>query len=113
MRELFRSPMEECFNDPDIRFLDDMKVKFRKNREVDRGMLMKMAGCMMTKIGFVNEEGEIMQETMKEKMGSKMKDFTKFDEMMEMCDKKMDTIDHTSLKLMECIKDFLDEKCGC
>lgn len=105
--------MEECLEEPDMIMTDDVKERMRKNKTVGTDMKMKMFKCIMTKMGYINEAGDIMEEVIKKDIGTRMTDMTKFTKMMEMCNKKMTTVGETALKLMECIRDFHDTMCGC
>lgn len=113
MRESLHKMSEKCVDDPMVKITDEMKEKVRKNEHLDEQTEMQMSRCIMMKMGYMNEAGQIMMEKMKETIGSEMRDPTKFDKMMKKCNKMMDEPMMTSRMLMKCISEFQAMECGC
>lgn len=113
MRENIHVMVDKCLDDPTMDIPDDMKDQIRRGMDMDVETRMKMAHCMMMKAHFVDKDGNINKEKIKEEIMPKMTDSGKFDEMMGMCNKKMDTPKMTSMTLMDCMRMFHDKKCGC
>lgn len=113
MNEKIHIYMDKCLDDPKMKITDDMKEKIRKHEKIDEEMMMKISRCMMTKVGYMNEAGEVMKDAMKKEIATKMRDPTKFDQMMDTCYKIMDTPGKTAMNMIGCARDYHDRNCGC
>lgn len=103
----------KCVDDQMVKITDEMKNAVHQDKEIDEETKTQLSRCIMMKMGFMNEAGQIMMEKMRETLESKMRDKSKFDEMMQKCNKMMDTPLMTAKDMMKCMRDFHDKQCGC
>lgn len=109
-----RQKVEDCVEEPKMELTPEMKEQYLKRKDLTDEMQMKMAKCMMIKMGFMNPEtDEFLKDAMKATMTPNMNDPTKFDKMMETCYKIKDSPGLTARKMLECWIDFYDSQCGC
>lgn len=105
--------MNKCLEDPEMKFPEDTTEKLRHPGKADSDLLEKMSLCIMQKMGYMSENGVVQHNVVQQSIKPMMKEPSKFDKLMEMCDKTLETPGKTAAGMLSCVRSFHQKYCGC
>lgn len=108
MKEQLKSWAKECQDDPKSHIDGELLEKYAKGEQIDKKLLGPHVRCMVTKSGFMKENGDLDVETIRSKLSGHIDD-AKLEEIIKECAQQKDTPEKTALRWTKCMKDHRGE----
>ncbi|XP_044263060.1 B1 protein-like [Tribolium madens] len=102
-REKLRKYSDECKSVSGVS--EELLTRVRNHEDVHDPKLDEHGFCILKKAGFMNEAGDIMTDTIKTKLKQNSEHPDTIDALVDKCNEKKDTPQHTASHLFTCLVD--------